>query len=376
MVVWLLSWIVSASATAEEVPPENRAGRSNDTWFYLNPGITTLETAVRITGRGREALLDTENFQPALHLDVQSPDYQLTDWFGLQIVLQNGVFKTDTQLIEHQILSPPYYAFPSLRGVSEDDSGDADADEEKSSSSKSDGGRSRPARRSEQNIGTRTQGTYNIFVPSAYIGSAGFRFGLGVGFGTVSMRGGVDFNNPFLRAGVVRAAFDRQFVSQYSSFYYASGLHEINDDPVIRYLMTDIGEGNRLETFGLYMITGRHGAVQPLDLLWMKVLISQIEMKTGATPQLNDLELCGLIAMQRGVIGFRDQPAGAYIAFLEVPHFYPGFNLRFDFGGPVFTRDSFRYEFRMLRMALFFPIQFGENGIAPTRGWGWLDNVR
>ncbi|TGM66668.1 hypothetical protein EHQ94_00960 [Leptospira meyeri] len=302
-------------------------------YFSINPGVMIESVTVDISGRNRNATMTQEGpGKVSWMLDIKSADYQITKYFGINLLLHNSNFYLDRQFVSK---------LPSVDSPSSSTTG---------SSSSSSGSNSSPNQnnRVKDDLDTSVEGTYSMLVPIFYIGNPEtFRFGFGLGPAKVRMRGNADFQDP--GTGLALALSNRgnraDFLNNVSAIQFASGNINPNDDPTLSYLLANLGTGNNLELLGYYFAS--NGLLRP-DLTALSAF---------STGRYTAVESMALSSLFRNQININSNARFAFMFYVETPQFM-GLRGRLSFGGPIVKENGYTYEMRTFHIAMYMPLEF------------------
>ncbi|MBE7440770.1 MAG: hypothetical protein HS115_20170 [Spirochaetales bacterium] len=342
---------IKIPATTEEI--KARAREKAESMISINPGLSVASHELRIHKPGSSAHMTGFANEPVYNLDLYSRTYQLTDLLGVQIIQHNATFLLSEQYVAASPLRP-IFVFGANTYAEETDQKTENADRRRNE-------RSRRREKAPDDVGTRIRGYTNIMMPTLYVGrkESVVRFGLGAGYGFVTMNGTVDFDNHFQKLAALRAAYEpNQVLPALSRYYLDSGLASMTGDPVIVHYAARLDEEDALEHLGMYLMATNIARLDPGEFLWMRFWVHQLSAHYGKAPVLNDSEIYALLAMQRGIVSMRNHPLAAVMAFLEVPYLIPHARLRLDYGVSFFRVEPFQYRLDTLNISVFVPVTF------------------
>jgi len=306
-------------------------------YFSINPGFVLESTTVDITGPGGNATMTQRGpGQLNFMLDVKSRDYQISENSGIHLMIHAGNFRLNNQFAD----PPP--------GASSD-------------SSSSSGTSSTPGstdNRVKQDLGTRMTGYYSYILPAFYFGKANnpdsFRMGLGVGPGAMTLSGTVRYNDtasPGYTLGFNSITSTRSQLQYLSAFMFSSGSVDFHSDPALSYLIATMDQGTNLQTLGAYMIGNNLMHPSSNDLI-LSALLAPSSLNRA---HYSFLEILTITALSRGFLNVSAKNLFTFMFFFETPSF--GFlKFRVAFGGPLFSYNGIRYEFRTFEISAFAPI--------------------
>ncbi|MCT8333319.1 hypothetical protein NUH30_06515 [Leptospira sp. 85282-16] len=312
---------------AAEEPPRTK-------YFSINPGVMIESVTVDISGRGRNATMTQEGpGKITWMLDLKSADYQITKYFGINLLLHNSNFYLDRQFVTKL----PSVDSPSSTSSSGSSSGSGSSNSNPTQSN-----------RVKDDLDTSMEGTYSMLVPIFYVGNPDtFRLGFGLGPATVRMRGNVDFQDP--GTGIALALSNRgnrsEFLNNVSAIQFASGNINPSDDPTLSYLLANLGSGNNLELLGYYFAS--QGLLRP-------DLTAATAFSTGRYSAVESLALSSLF---RNQVNINSNARFAFMFYIETPQF-AGIRGRLSFGGPIVKENGYTYEMRTFHIAVYMPIEF------------------
>lgn len=336
----VLLFIFSFGSLFSEEPNHNStqeqsAEKNSYKYISINPGVTLESVSLSIQGRSRDALMVQDGpGRVSWLLDIKSPEYQISKYFGVNLLLHNSSFYLNRQSIP-KVLSRNQSTEVSS---SESDSG---------SSSSSDNSWKPNRTKVIEDIDTNIEGTYSMLVPIFYIGNPDtFRFGLGFGPAHVKLKGNVDFKDAASNLLIAYSSSNRDaFLNNLRGFQFVSGNINPESDPTLTYLITNLSTGNNLEMVGYYLAS--QGLLRP-DL-------------TAATAYLsgrfNAVESLAISSLMRNQVGVNSVAKFAFMMYFESPPFL-GMRGRVSFGGPIVKENGYTYELRTFHFALYMPIEF------------------
>ncbi|TGL45266.1 hypothetical protein EHQ49_06190 [Leptospira perdikensis] len=330
----LFFYPLASEENLEKDPPQEEPRRTK--YFSINPGVTIESVTVDISGRGKNATMTQEGpGKISWMLDVKSADYQITKYFGINLLLHNSNFYLDRQFVSK---------LPSVDSPSSSTS----ASDSGSSGSKGSNTNVNQSNRVKDDLDTNIEGTYSMLVPIFYIGNPEtMRLGFGLGPARVRMRGNADFQDP--GTGIALALANRgnraEFLNNVSAIQFASGNINPNDDPTLSYLLANLGTGNNLELLGYYFAS--QGLLRP-DLTALSAF---------STGRYSAVESMALSSLFRNQVNINANARFAFMFYVETPPFV-GLRGRLSFGGPIVKENGYTYEMRTFHIALYMPIEF------------------
>ncbi|MBL0956614.1 MAG: hypothetical protein IBJ01_17800 [Leptospira sp.] len=299
----------------------------------INPGVTLESVSLSIQGRNRDALMVQDDPGRVSWLfDVKSPEYQISKYFGVNLLLHNSNFYLNRQSIP-KIFSKSASVESSS---SESNSSSSDGDSISSKSNKV-----------TEDVGTNVEGSYSMLVPIFYIGNPDtFRLGFGMGPAHVRLRGNVDFKDTASNLLIAFSGPGRNsFLNNLGAYQFVSGNLNPNSDPTLTYLVANLSTGNNLELVGYYL--GSQGLLRP-DTTALAAYFSG---------RFNAVESLAISSLMRNQVRVNAVAKFAFMMYLESPPFL-GLRARVSFGGPIVKENGYSYELRTFHLALYMPIEF------------------
>lgn len=301
-------------------------------YISINPGVTLENVTLSIQGRNRDAMMVQDGVgKVSWLLDVKSPEYQISKYFGVNLLLHTSNFYLNRQSIP-KIFSNS----PSVRASSDESSGGSD--NERSGSKRN---------RVEEDVYTNVEGRYSMLVPILYIGNPDtFRFGFGFGPAHVKLKGNADFKDSASNVLLITSGPNRNdFLNNLSAYQFASGNINPNIDPALSYLVANLSTGNNLELTAYYLAS--QGLLRP-DLAAITIFQSG---------RYNAAEALAISSLMRNQVRVDSIARFAFIFYLESPPIY-GIRGRLSFGGPIVKENGYTYELRTFHFAFYKPIEF------------------
>ncbi|XDD47321.1 hypothetical protein AB3N60_04330 [Leptospira sp. WS39.C2] len=339
-IVYLLFLFSIGTLYAEE-PKENtteldaNSDSKKNAYKYIsiNPGVTLESVSLSIQGRRRDALMVQDDpGRVSWLLDVKSPEYQISKYFGINLLLHNSNFYLNRQSIP--------------RAFSKSASVETSSSESESSSSDGDS-LSTKRNKVTEDVGTNIEGTYSMLVPIFYLGNPEtFRLGFGMGPAQVRLRGNVDFKDAASNLLIAFSGPGRNaFLNNLSGYQFISGNLNPDSDPTLSYLVANLSNGNNLELVGYYLAS--QGLLRP-DATALSAYLSG---------RYNAIESLAISSLMRNQVSVNAVAKFAFMIYLESPPFL-GLRARFSFGGPIVKENGYTYELRTFHLAMYMPIEF------------------
>lgn len=314
-----------AREAAEKEAQQTQAAK--DYWISINPGFMVSNAIVRIKGKGGRAEMIAKNSftSPDWMLDIKSPDYRISEHFGIHMLLHTRRFDLKYQRYETEVPD------------TSEDGGSTDTTV-------------------EEDLGTRLRGYYTLTVPVLYYsldgGDKGLRLGFGYGPSFVQMQGSAQLDNGASYAPLFVSP-DRDTMVQNLQIT-ALALGSINfteGDPIFGSLLLGLRDPGGLERMGLYMAArGDLG----LDLTTVFLIQYLSSDQPPGDLKLTVLEALGAVSLANVNINFKESYAPSFFLFGEYAWDY--LTLRIALGGPRIRRDGFRYNMTNAIISVSIPI--------------------
>ncbi|EOQ87871.1 hypothetical protein LEP1GSC202_2020 [Leptospira yanagawae serovar Saopaulo str. Sao Paulo = ATCC 700523] len=266
-------------------------------YISINPGVTLESVSLSIQGRSRDALMVQDDpGRVSWLLDVKSPEWQISKYFGINLLLHNSNFSLNRQSIP-RILSR---------------SASVETSSSESGSSSSDNDSVAPKRNKvTEDVGTQIEGSYSMLVPIFYIGNPDtFRLGFGMGPAQVRMRGNVDFKDAASNLLIAFSGPGRDnFLNNLTAFQFVSGNINPESDPTLSYLVANLSSGNNLELVGYYLAS--QGLLRA-DATALTAYLSG---------RYNAVESLAISSLMRNQVSVNATARFAFMMYLESPEF-------------------------------------------------------
>ncbi|TGM47817.1 hypothetical protein EHQ92_07895 [Leptospira biflexa] len=320
----------NAPAFNEDLP---KVEKPRYRYLSINPGVTIESVSLSIQGRNRDAMmLQDDPGRVSWLLDVKSPEYQFSKYFGVNLLLHNSNFYLNRQSIP--------------RIFSKSASVEASSSESDSSSSEGDSITPKKSKVTED-VGTSVEGSYSMLVPIFYIGNPEtFRLGFGMGPAQVRFRGNVDFKDAASNLLIAFSAPGRDnFLNNLRAYQFVSGNINPDSDPTLSYLVANLSSANHLELVGYYLAS--QGLLRP-DATALTAYLSG---------RYNAIESLAISSLMRNQVSVNAVAKFAFMMYLESPPFL-GLRARLSFGGPIVKENGYTYELRTFHLAMYMPIEF------------------
>ncbi|XDD43530.1 hypothetical protein AB3N58_04040 [Leptospira sp. WS60.C2] len=327
-----LSSFLYAQDTAEP-PKEPVQEKTRYRYISINPGVTLESVSVSIQGRSRDALMVQDDpGRVSWLLDVKSPEWQISKYFGVNLLLHNSNFSLNRQSI------PRIFSRQSSVETTSSESGSSNSNND-SITPKRD--------KVTEDVGTQLDGSYSMLVPIFYIGNPDtFRLGFGMGPAQVRMRGNVDFKDTASNLLIAFSGPGRDnFLNNLTAFQFVSGNINPESDPTLSYLVANLSSGNNLELVGYYLAS--QGLLRA-DATALTAYLSG---------RYNAVESLAISSLMRNQVSVNAVAKFAFMMYLESPEFL-GLRARLSFGGPIVKENGYTYELRTFHLALYKPLEF------------------
>lgn len=313
-----------AREAAEKEAARKKAEK--DYWISLNPGFLVSNANVSIKGKGGTAeMVSKKSFTaPDWMLDIKSPNYKLSEHFGVHMLLHTRRFDLKYQRYE-----------TDAPDVSEDSSGPTKV---------------------EEDLGTRLRGYYTLTVPVLYYDADGTELGLRVGLGYgpsfVQMQGSAALDNGLSNAPIILSPDRATMVQNLQISALALGsINFAEGDPVFSGLLLGLNQPGGLERMGVYMAArGDLG----LDLTTAFLIQYLSSDQPPGDLKLTPLEALGAVSLSNININFEESYAPAFFLYGEYAWEY--LTLRVALGGPRFKRNGFKYSMTNVIFSASVPI--------------------